>query len=188
VEALIERADPPVSLLICGAGEDAVPLAALAQALGWETRVFDHRPAVLTAERFPGARALLSLPPGGVAERIALDARTVAVIMTHNNEHDLEWLRALRQTEIGYLGLLGPRSRAQRLLSALDAEPESRPPVPVHNPAGLDIGSETPREIALSILAEIQAVLAHRPGGFLQDRKAPIHADAAAVPGAGEGL
>jgi xanthine/CO dehydrogenase XdhC/CoxF family maturation factor len=186
VEAVIERADPPVSLLICGAGEDAVPLATLARGLGWETRVFDHRPALLTSDRFPSARALLSIDAAAIARTVALDRRTAAVIMTHNNERDLEWLRALGRSEIGYLGLLGPRSRAQRLLEALEEEGDEAPRMPFQSPAGLDIGSETPQEIALSILAEVQAVLAGRSGGFLRDRRAPIHSELPAAPGASE--
>ena len=99
-------------------------------------------------------------------------------MMTHHFLHDVELLQHLLPSDTPYLGALGPRKRARNLVAELDrrgrsvaAERLDR----LRGPIGLDIGSETPEEIALATLAEIQAVLRDAPGGFLQDRQGPLH-------------
>jgi len=98
--------------------------------------------------------------------------------MTHHFLHDLALLEFLLPTDAPYVGVLGPRKRTEKLLEQLAA----RGVVPsvdqlrrLHGPVGLDIGSETPEEIALSALAEICAVVTRRRGGFLRERSAPLH-------------
>src|SRR5207253_2012559 len=100
---------PPIALLLCGAGQDAIPLAQTAALMGWQVLVTDHRAAMLTSERFPGAAALLTTPPECLHEHILLDERTAAVVMTHNTSHDLAWLQQLLPSPLPYIGLLGPR-------------------------------------------------------------------------------
>ena len=177
-EVLLEAVAPPVRLLVCGAGQDAIPLAQAASLLGWQTLIADHRPAFLTAERFPAASELLETRPEQLLEHIAPDARTVAVIMTHNFGHDRTCLQRLLPSAACYIGLLGPKRRAERMLrelheSGLTLEPGQLKRL--YNPAGLDIGAETPEEIALAIVAEIQAHLAGRTGRPLRERGGPIH-------------
>ncbi len=99
--------------------------------------------------------------------------------MTHNYARDVTLVAELLKTPAPYIGLLGPRSRSERLLHDLDEaglKPSRREAKRLHAPVGLDIGAETPEEIALAILAEVRAALAGREGGMLRERKGPIHA------------
>jgi xanthine/CO dehydrogenase XdhC/CoxF family maturation factor len=187
---------PPIKLFIFGAGYDAIPLARNAKQLGYEVTVCDRRPAYATRERFPDAdhvfvRAAADIP------NISSPARSAAVIMSHHYVSDREYLEALLPLPLPYLGLMGPRLRAETMLQEIRAEGvsmlPSRLPLPrkeragvrgttgdellhkLHNPIGLDIGAEGPHEIALAILAEINAVFAGHGGGLLREKKGPIH-------------
>jgi xanthine dehydrogenase accessory factor len=132
-------------------------------------------------------------PPRAVGERIAVEPGEAAVIMTHNYLHDLDILRALLASPAGYIGVLGPKRRKERLLADLSATGAVLKPASLRRvcgPAGLDIGAETPEQIALSILAEIEAVSARRRGGPLKRRRGPLHeaaGAAAATPERGAG-
>ncbi|GBC84454.1 putative xanthine dehydrogenase subunit A [bacterium HR11] len=177
-EVFIEVVQPPVPFVVFGAGHDAIPVVRFAKALGWRVTVVDSRPAYATRERFPEADEVVLAHPEDVPGRVRLDERTVAVVMTHNYLQDLKLLEVLLPSPVRYLGVLGPRSRTDKLLRDLAAK--SRMPTEaqlgrLYSPVGVDIGAETPEEIALSILAEIQAVLAGRSAGLLRDRKGPIH-------------
>jgi xanthine dehydrogenase accessory factor len=177
-EVFVEYISPPVPLVVCGAGHDAVPLARLANELGWRVTVVDHRPAYATRDRFPAADELFVVRPEAAATRLAIDARTAVVLMTHNYAHDLELLRFLLPSPAPYVGLLGPKARTDRLLADLAASGHAPAPHEterLHAPVGIDIGAEAPEEIALAILAEIRAVLAGRRGGKLRDRAGAIH-------------
>ncbi len=170
---------PGTRLLICGGGTDAIPLAQLAKQMGWHVAVVDHRPAFAAASRFPGVDALVSA--NLVSDTVLLpslvdiDGRTMAVVMAHSAAHDRAYLHALLDAGAGYIGVLGPRRRTMELLGAPWAGSDGSLPPGVHSPAGLDLGAETPDEIALSIVAEISAVAAGRQGGMLRDRRGPIH-------------
>lgn len=177
-EALVEVVSPPPPLLIFGAGDDAVPLARLAKEIGWHVTVVDNRPGFAATERFPWADAVVVVRPEDAAQRIPMDDRTAAVVMTHNYAHDLELLKMLLPSPVRYLGILGARGRTLAMLRALkEAGLAGREPdlAKVYSPVGMDIGAETPEEIALAILAEIKAVCTDRCAGFLRDRRGPIH-------------
>jgi xanthine/CO dehydrogenase XdhC/CoxF family maturation factor len=171
-EVLLEHLPPPPGLVVFGAGEDARPLVALAARLGWTVTVADHRPALVTARRFPEADALVPLDYDDLARTAPpIDETTPVVIMTHHFLHDLALLGHLsRCASVPYVGLLGPRRRARRLL-----ERSGPLDLPLYGPVGIDIGASTPAEIALAILAEAQAILAGRRGGHLRDRTAALH-------------
>ena len=109
--------------------------------------------------------------PAQISERLAFDTRSFAVVMTHNLGRDIDYLRALGSTPLAYLGSLGSRSRAQRLYEGSGLSPEQ-----LRAPAGLDLGSETPEEIALAISAEILAVTSGRRAESLSRTAGPIHA------------
>ncbi|MGH8502422.1 MAG: XdhC family protein [Gammaproteobacteria bacterium] len=146
----------PPHLLIIGAGPDAVPLANLARALDWEVTVVDHRGAYADARRFAAADRVLTTAPEALVERVEIDTVDAAVLMTHNIGYDERFLRALAGTAIGYIGLLGPAARRDRLLSKLGpaaAALRDR----VSGPVGLDIGARLPEEIGLAIMAELIA-------------------------------
>ena len=179
VRAFVEVLEPPLRLLVCGAGHDAIPLVRAAAGLGWNAVVVDDRPGFLDEERFPGAAGFVAVEaPEKVAVEAPIDERTVAVVMTHNFLRDKEYLRALIGSPAAYVGMLGPGARTQRLLIELadegvvlaDTDRER-----IHGPAGLDLGGEGPEEIAESIVAEIVAVKRGRAGGFLKERRGPIH-------------
>jgi xanthine/CO dehydrogenase XdhC/CoxF family maturation factor len=178
VEVFLEVVRPPVPLVVFGGGPDAGPLVRLAGELGWHVTVVDQRPAAASRARFPGADAVVACRPEHVREQVPLDGETVGVVMTHHYLTDLRLLELLLPSPVRYLGLLGPRSRSERLLAELaqagihPTEAERRR---LYAPVGLDLGAETAEEIALAILAEIRAVLAGRAGASLRDRRTPIH-------------
>jgi xanthine dehydrogenase accessory factor len=179
IRAFVEILDPPLRLVICGAGHDAVPLVRAASLLGWKVTVVDDRPAFLNRERFPEAHGFASVDDASdVAEAITIDARTFVVVMTHNFLRDKAYLRGLLTTDARYVAMLGPAARTQRLLMELEEEgtpitEEGRSRI--HGPAGLDLGAEGPEEIAQAIIGEIVAVRRGRDGGFLKERPTPIH-------------
>ncbi len=178
VEAFVEVLTPPIRLLVCGAGHDAVPLVRFAAGLGWRVEVADDRAAFLTHERFPEARGFVRTEPGEVSDRAAVDHRTYAVVMTHNFMRDKDYLRSFLGSPAPYVGMLGPNERFQKLLAELRREGfEPRPEdlAVVHSPAGLDVGAEGPEEIAWALTAEVLAVRSGRGAGFLRDRRGPIH-------------
>ncbi len=183
VQVLLESIQPPIALLLCGAGQDAIPLARFASQLGWQITLIDCRAALLTPERFPGAGQFVIGNPEFLPEEIQFDDRTAAVIMTHNYAWDRNLLPHLLSSRARYVGILGPRQRTARLLQELQEEGMSlsgEQSARLHSPVGLDLGSETPEEIALSIIAEIQMTLQGRSGEPLRQSKTPIHRNAAA--------
>jgi xanthine dehydrogenase accessory factor len=150
--AFVQEIEPAIRLLVFGGGPDRVPLRAFAEILGWEVFELDQ--------------------PAELARHV--DYRTAAIVKSHNYGRDFAALCTLLKLDLAYVGLLGPRKRRDQLLNAvldegiaIDAE--------VFAPAGLDLGAETPEELALALVSEIQAVFAGASGESLRDRKAPIH-------------
>ena len=150
--AFVQEIKPAIQLLIFGDGPDSNPLRAFAEILGWDVIEVDQ------ATDLPSR----------------LDERSAAIVKSHNYGRDFAALRHLLQLELPYVGLIGPRKRRDQLLNAvldsgisIDAE--------LFAPAGLDLGAETPEEIALALISEIQAVFAGATAASLRDRRAPIH-------------
>ncbi|MEH1855077.1 MAG: XdhC family protein [Nostoc sp.] len=177
-EVFIEVIQPPTPLIIFGAGYDAVPVAQFAQALGWDVTIVDCRANEATKARFPMSCDVILSRREIVHKQVFINAHTVAVVMTHNYLDDLEILKMLLPSPAPYIGILGPKLRTERLLEDLrlqgidyTTEQLKR----LHGPIGLDIGADTPEEIAIAIIAEIQAVLTNRSGNFLRNRNQPIH-------------
>lgn len=170
---------PAVSLVICGAGNDAIPLVNMAAELGWRTTVIDGRPSYASPLRFPAADKVVVARSAVVLSHIELDERSAVVLMTHNYHYDYEVLRWLWPLHLPYIGCLGPLKKLQRMMDdlsreglTLTEEQRSR----IYGPTGLHIGAENPPEIALSILAEIQTVMSGSSGGSLRHLNEPIHA------------
>lgn len=168
-EVLVEPLSPPPALVLVGVNTTALALAGLGAGLGWQCVLVDHREGDAPPDMPRGCR-LLRATPHTLTQRIAFDARTAVVVMTHNLERDLACLQALRDAPVAYLGALGSRARAARMRDAL-GEAGAR----LRAPAGLDIGSETPEEIALAIAAEIQGALNGHGGSPLSASDGPIH-------------
>jgi xanthine dehydrogenase accessory factor len=180
----IQHLEAPQRLLLFGAGQDAVPLHAMAQLVGFEVEVFDNRaPSSARVPLLPSRY----YPIERLEPHLNITPETACVIMTHNFLFDLELLKLLLPSPARYVGLLGPRRRANELLEKMsvrtllpavelgDADLQK-----LHAPIGLDIGAETPEEIALSILAELRAASTGRNGGFLRARETAIHSEASA--------
>ncbi len=173
--AFIEFLPAPLHLTILGAGDDALPLAQLADQLGWYVTVADWRPSLATLERFPTARQVIVAP---TVHDFPLRTLDYVVVMTHHYPSDKAIIRRLAEVQPRYVGLLGPRRRTERMLAELADEgcPVASEIVEAwHFPVGLDLGAETPVEVAVSIVSEILAVTNRRNGQFLRQRKAPIH-------------
>jgi xanthine/CO dehydrogenase XdhC/CoxF family maturation factor len=177
VRASLEVLRPPLRLVVYGAGNDAQPLVHLAASLGWHITVIDGRPNLATAARFPEA-AEVRLTPVRELETATPDPLAYHVLLSHNYAYDLAALQTLLTSPAPYIGLLGPRLKAQRLLDELDAFPTAQVQQlreRLHSPIGLDLGSETPEEIALAIVAEIQAQHSGRQGRPLRERAGTVH-------------
>jgi len=174
------RARNAVRLLVCGAGADAIPVVRLAAMTGWLVTVIDHRPSFATAERFPDAERVIRLdasrPDGALASVVRLDEFAAAVVMGHAAAHDRARLQELLGiSSLRYLGVLGPRRRTMELLEGAPGLVPGAVPPHVYAPIGLDIGAETPEEIALAIVSECAAALAGRTPRSLRDSPGPIH-------------
>lgn len=174
-EVFLEVIQPPVSLVIFGAGFDVLPLVRFAKELGWYVTVIDPKARLITSERFKICDQVM-LGFDQIEAKIKFNEETVVVVMSHNYLDDLEFLQRLIPISLKYLGILGPKKRTNRLLQDLQAEGFiPKPEQELYSPIGLDIGADNPEAIALSIIAEIQAVTQNRQGGFLKNRTAPIH-------------
>jgi xanthine dehydrogenase accessory factor len=184
VEVLLEYIAAPRRLVIFGAGHDAVPLVSMARLQGWHTIVIDARSHFARPERFVDADQVFTLPLQPYAGMQALIDDAAVVVMTHSLSQDRHWLSQVLNLKPRYIGQLGPRSRTERLLDEMAEQARALPAfAKLHFPVGLDLGGDTPHSVALSILAEINAVLNQRQGGMLKYRQASIHAADALMPG-----
>jgi xanthine dehydrogenase accessory factor len=188
IEAFVEALDPPIRLLICGAGEDVIPLVRLAAAIGWEVVVADDRQNLLNHDRFPEASSFVHLPRAlELVDVAGVDRLTASIVMSHNYVRDQDYLQALLGQQVFYIGMLGPKARLRRLLPDLAKEgihPSDEDREKIFGPAGLDVGAEGPEEIAWAVIAEIMAVRSGRSAGFLRNRQGPTHPREAAAIGA----
>jgi xanthine dehydrogenase accessory factor len=178
VTAFIEFLNPPISLVIVGAGNDAIPLMQIAYSIGWDVRIVDGRNTHAKPERFVNACQVLVSKPEKALDEITLDTYTAFVLMTHNYNYDLAMLKALLQKDINYIGILGPKKKLDKMLKELENEGIALSEDKlkrIYGPAGLEIGAETPEEIALSIISEIKTVFSKKAGGSLRDKKEVIH-------------
>ncbi len=181
-EVYLEPYLPPPRLLIFGADADSRPIAKLGHQMGLNIVIVDHRPAFANASVFPEARQTIIARPEEFAGNVDIDEKTFVLVKTHRYEQDKEILKFVLSSPARYIGQMGPRARTDDLLRDLKNEGieiESAMRAKLYAPVGLDIGAETPEQIAISILAEILAVLNAREGGFLRQKDAPIHSRSA---------
>ena len=160
----VETLPPPIRLLLFGTGPEIEPLTQLAGNLGWIVERFGH--------------------PTELADDFRPDAQTAALVMTHNFGRDLLALDRVLPLPLRYVGLLGPKKRHAELLARLsEYRPLDFASGNLFAPAGLDIGSEAPEEIALAIVSEVAAVLSNRVGGFLREQGSDSHTITATASG-----
>jgi xanthine dehydrogenase accessory factor len=178
VDVFIEIVHPSTSLIIFGATPDVKPLVQTVAKIGWQVAVVDHRAAYAVKGDFPEADSVMLLHPDEYSTRLQITPETYAVIMIHQFQAEMAALKFLFMSQAKYIGLLGPKSKSNLLLKHLaDNEfiPTEEQLSRLHNPVGLDIGAENADEIAISITAEIQAVIKGRTPTFLKNRQGPIH-------------
>jgi xanthine/CO dehydrogenase XdhC/CoxF family maturation factor len=176
-EVFFDIAAPPPNLVIFGAGHDAVPVAELAWALGFAVTVVDARDTFLTTERFGGATRVCA-HFSQFADRVHPRAGAFMLVMNHHAERDQESLRFSLESCAGYIGVLGPRARYEKLRAGLAAQgytPDASTIARVRSPMGLSLGAETPQEVAVSILGEIMAIRRGFDGGFLSGTVRSLH-------------
>ena len=146
----------PPRLLLLGAGPDAVPVVDFAARLNWKVTLVDHRPAYAQVSHFPSAERVILARPDDLPGVLDLAGYSAAVVMSHHLPSDLAYLRALAQTAIPYVGLLGPAVRREKLLADLGAQARELH-ARLRAPVGLALGGRTPESIALAIVAEVHA-------------------------------
>jgi xanthine dehydrogenase accessory factor len=176
--AFIETIPPPLSLIVVGAGNDAIPIEKMADILGWETTIIDGRAGFAKKERFISACQVLVSKPEKAIEQVLIDDQTVFLLMTHNYNYDLAVLRSLLTKKVRYIGSLGPKKKLDRMLDELKEEgiiAADEQLLNLYGPVGLDIGAETSEEIALAILAEIKTVFSSKEGQSLRAKPGAIH-------------
>ena len=171
LDVLVEPLRAARRLVIFGGGHDAQPLVRMARLQGLHVTLIDSRAHFARASRFTDAHVVLHKDLAAADSLMPLLEDAAVVIMTHSLQQDACWLALALRSSACYIGQLGPRERTERLLASAE-----RPlPAQLHYPVGLDLGGDTPEAVALSVLAEITAVLHQRQGGKLQARRSAIH-------------
>ncbi|CAM4287299.1 XdhC family protein [Lacicoccus alkaliphilus] len=163
---------PPVHVMIFGAGHDAVPVAKYSVSLGFDTTVVDAREAFNCEDNFPGTERII-VQPDHYRKHVTITKNTFVIVMNHHMEKDSKSLAFALRSGAPYVGVLGPRSRREKMMAQLHEEGVSFSVAELsrmHNPIGLDIGAESSEEIAISILSEIIALSKGHRGGFLHDK------------------
>ncbi|MBS1120290.1 MAG: hypothetical protein H6Q90_2518 [Deltaproteobacteria bacterium] len=176
VTILVETIAPSPQLFVLGSGHDAAPIVGLAKSAGFRVTVADH--ALREPSRFLAADRTLSTGGDAAKLREPIDAAHEAyvVIMHHQEAADRAALAMALDSRARYVGVLGPARRTRDLLAALGRGTDDPR---LHAPVGLDVGAETPEQIALAIVGEVQAVHHGARGGMLRDRARALHADVA---------
>ncbi|WP_437874734.1 NTP transferase domain-containing protein [Sorangium sp. So ce513] len=174
ITVLVEKIAPSPQLFVLGGGHDAAPIVSLARSVGF--RVTVASPVIRQGARFAAAERVIAT--GGAMDRLRalIDAAAEAyvVIMHHQRTPDRDALAAALASRARYIGVLGPARRTRDLLAELGRGAGDDPRI--HAPIGLDLGAETPEQIALSVVGELQAVVRRAQGGKLRDRVRPLHA------------
>lgn len=176
-QSFSQKIESPYRLLILGAGPGSEALIKIADTLGWHTTLCDNRAATLAY--VPSADETLLLPSLSDVKNLLAKPFDAAVVMSHNFSSDAVYLESLLDSDVGYIGIMGPRKRTQIIIDSFSSAGEKRILDPrLHNPIGLDLGGESPESIALSICAEIEADRHRRVPAPLRDKNgAAIHAD-----------
>ncbi len=177
-ELFVDGLEPAPELLVFGHGADVRPVARLARDAGFRVTVAAARGARVDGERFPAAHEVVATRPREVASAISRPAETYAVVMSHNFADDRLATETLLETDVPYVGLMGPRKRFEEMREefaeagrSLSADELER----IGTPVGLDLGGGEPYQVALSVVGEVLAVSNDRAGGRLTDSEGPIH-------------
>ena len=185
LSVFVETIAPQPLLMIFGAGHNAQPLTTMAKQLGFKVVVGDARPMWATEDRFPDADEVIVGWPDAVFERIPLDRRTYVVLLSHDARFEDPVFEEVRGKPIRYLGAIGSRRTHRARLERLAADGWTQEELStIYGPVGLDIGAETPAEMAVSILAEvIQARYGAGSGLSLRGESGRVHTQRGAEEG-----
>jgi xanthine dehydrogenase accessory factor len=175
VQVFVDAITAPSELVIFGTGHDVGPVAELGRKMDYRVTVAGFRGGQTADDRFPNADRVVSTSPADVDETLDLDGDTYAVVMTHNFIDDQIAVETLLDTDVPYVGLMGPDERFQEILDAFDGEITGADLDRIYTPIGIDLGGGTPYQIAMSILAEVEAVANGRDPKHLRERTSPIH-------------
>lgn len=171
-----QQLEPFFRLIIVGAEHDAVQLCLMASVLGWEVVLVTNAASPKTILDFPGGHQLLKQEPNDLRWN-EVNQHTAIVLMTHSYARDLQYLISLKETQPAYIGLVGATKRGQKLTNDfIDHHPEVEEDFleKIHGPAGLNIGAQTPQEIALSICSEILSVTRQQKPDFMKNKKTQL--------------
>ena len=176
MQVFVQPLLPPLQLVVFGGWLDVMPLIRIGREIGFRVIAVDARRRESSLHSFREADSILLCSPADAVSQIKCDNRTVAVLMNHHFEGDQEALAALTRVSIPFIGMLGPKRRQQKILEGLKnsgVQITDEFIATLHGPVGLDLGAKTPEEIALSISAEILAVLSGRTAEPIRDRIIP---------------
>jgi xanthine dehydrogenase accessory factor len=171
LDAFFEVLARPAELVIVGAGHIAVPLARLGSLLGFHVTVLDDRPEYASTERFPDAHRIVVGPYAQSLSSLDIHARSYIVLVTRGHVHDAACLEMVIGGPAAYIGMIGSKRRVRTVLETMKSR-QGDPGRHVHAPIGLDIGAQSPTEIAVAIMAEIIAVRRGREVASLSERRA----------------
>lgn len=172
-ELFVEPHHPPEKLVIVGAGHIARPLCAVGAMAGFAVTVLDDRPGFATQERFPEADQLIQADFSEPFRGVVMDAGTYLVLVTRGHKYDYDALKDVldRGLELAYVGMVGSQRRVRAALEQLVREGIGPSALDrVYAPIGLDIGAETPEEIAVSIVSELIRIRRGGTGESLRDK------------------
>lgn len=176
IAVFVESYAPPPRLIVFGAIDFTRGLCKVGKVMGYRVTVCDARAMFATRARFPEADEVIVDWPHRFLEGQEVDERTVICVLTHDAKFDVPALKAAVATPAAYIGAMGSRrTHADRVVRLREAGLTDDEIARIAAPIGLDIGARTPEETAVSILAEVVALRARRPGGRLGDGDAPIH-------------
>jgi xanthine/CO dehydrogenase XdhC/CoxF family maturation factor len=177
-QCFIEFCEPTISLVIVGAGNDAIPLSKIASVIGWNIAIVDGRFTHANPQRFPTINQIQIGTPQEIIDQFIIDGRTAFVLMTHNYNYDLSMLEHLQGKDFGYIGLLGPALKRDRMFEELEQKGiifSEQEMGKIFGPTGLNLGAETAEEIALSICSEIMSFFNNTIAIQLREKLDPIH-------------
>ncbi len=156
MKVFIEPFAPIKRLIICGGGHIALPLSQMGKMLGYHVTILDNRRAFANKSRFPHVDAVFCGPYAKRLARLRMDHNTFVVIVTQGNEYDFACLEKVAGSDAGYIGVISSKTKRIKFSQRLK-EAGVNPSVirRIRMPSGLDIGAQSPEEIAVSIMAEL---------------------------------